>query len=48
VAVRALSVHPVRRAQQEPGGELVLFNTGPDTHEEFAVVRLDRMLDVRR
>jgi anti-anti-sigma regulatory factor len=30
------------------GGELVLFNAGPEVREEFAVVRLDRMLNVRR
>jgi anti-anti-sigma regulatory factor len=29
------------------GGELVLFNAGPEVREEFAVTRLDRMLDVR-
>jgi anti-anti-sigma regulatory factor len=30
------------------GGELVLFNAGPEVREEFEVVRLDRMLNVRR
>ncbi len=29
------------------GGELVLFNAGPEVREEFEITRLDEMLDVR-
>jgi anti-anti-sigma factor len=29
------------------GGEVVLFNAGPEVREEFEVTRLDQVLDVR-